>query len=158
MDNAEIDPTATPWRILVPVEHNTAGAAAFDLATALAAALRAELVLLGLSSRALAPAPWPAALATAPEELTAERDATEAMLTQRIVETSGRVPAGVSWRAIYGWLPAGPAIVDAAREVAADLVVVSMRRGSELSHLLRDGVDRHVIHHSPVPVLVVPEL
>ena len=32
-----------------------------------------------------------------------------------------------------------------------------MLRGGELSHLLRDGEDLYVLHHSPVPVLVVPE-
>jgi nucleotide-binding universal stress UspA family protein len=47
--------------------------------------------------------------------------------------------------------------VRALDEVDADLVVLSMRRGSELSHLLNDGTDRHVLHHSDVPVLVVPD-
>jgi nucleotide-binding universal stress UspA family protein len=48
--------------------------------------------------------------------------------------------------------------VSAVREEDADLIVLPMLRGHELSHLLRDGADRHVLHHSPVPVLVVPEI
>jgi nucleotide-binding universal stress UspA family protein len=48
------------------------------------------------------------------------------------------------------------AAVAAAREQQADLVVVPMRQEGELRHLMHDHADRHVLHHSDVPVLVVP--
>jgi nucleotide-binding universal stress UspA family protein len=46
--------------------------------------------------------------------------------------------------------------VEVAREQRADLVVIPMRRAKELAHLLHDHADRYVLHHSDVPVLVVP--
>jgi nucleotide-binding universal stress UspA family protein len=44
------------------------------------------------------------------------------------------------------WGATGPAIVDAARQEQVDLVVVSTR----------GSADHYVLHHSEVPVLVVP--
>jgi len=50
----------------------------------------------------------------------------------------------------------GRAIVEASRRERAGLVVVAMWRGSAMGHLLHDATDRFVLHHSDVPVLVVP--
>ncbi len=146
---------ARPRRILVPVTDDAqTDAAAFDQATGFAAALDAELVLLGLK-----PELEPAAMPPAPFSpgLRADEDERfEGHVHERLAELRDRVPSGVRSRAVLGRAPAGPAIVDAAREQAADLIVVPMRRGGEVSHLFQDGADRHVLHHSPVPVLVVP--
>jgi nucleotide-binding universal stress UspA family protein len=50
----------------------------------------------------------------------------------------------------------GSALVAAAREQDADLIVVPIHRESELAHIVHDHADRYVLHHSDVPVLVVP--
>jgi nucleotide-binding universal stress UspA family protein len=145
-----------PRRILVPIGHDEAGQAALDQAASLAAALRAELVVLGITPLTLQAEPVPGGLLLA-EDVAAEQKQLEALTRTRVEQARKRIPEAVRSRAIFAQDPAGPAIVDAAGEVAADLVVVPMQRGSGLSHVFRDGTDRHVLHHSPVPVLVVPD-
>ena len=86
----------------------------------------------------------------------AEQDAMERLTRDRVAEAQDQVPSGVQSRAGFGWGPARAAIIDVAREERADLIVVPMTRGGPLSHLLHDGADRHVLHESGVPVLVVP--
>jgi nucleotide-binding universal stress UspA family protein len=54
----------------------------------------------------------------------------------------------------YGPEEIGP--IARQREQHADLIVVPMLREGELRHLLHDHADRHVLHHSDVPVLIVP--
>jgi nucleotide-binding universal stress UspA family protein len=140
---------AAPRRILVPVDGDRPAGEAFGLAAALAEGLDAELVLLGVEPALLAEAPTAA--------LVAAEESSDRLHRRRVLEARDRLPAGMRSRAVFGAAPAGPAIVDAAREEEADLVVVPMRRGGELAHVLHDGADRHVLRHSPVPVLVVPE-
>ena len=117
--------------ILVPADEDPASIAAVDMAAGLAVTLDAD------------------------QE--GDREEAERSLARRIARFSDVLPPAVRARWIRGRHPAGPAIVRALDEVDADLVVLPMRRGSELSHLLNDGTDRHVLHHSRVPVLVVPE-
>jgi nucleotide-binding universal stress UspA family protein len=148
--------TALPRRILVPIDGDPPTGPAFDQAASLAVGLGAELVLLGVTTDAFANHPVPSALAIAPDEVAADRNLIEGKTRERLREAQDRVPSGVRSRAVMSWSPEGPAIVKAAREEAADLIVVGMRRGGELAHMFRDGADRHVLHHSPVPVLVVP--
>jgi nucleotide-binding universal stress UspA family protein len=155
MSEPELD--AVPRRILLAVDGEPANGPAFNAATALASALGAELVLLGITPAALAFGAPPPTFPLAPDEVVAEQDVLEGQTRERLAEAEGQVPSGVRSRTVFGWEPAGQAIVDAAREEEVDLVVLPMHRGGELAHLLRDGADRHVLHHSPVPVLVVPE-
>jgi nucleotide-binding universal stress UspA family protein len=142
--------------ILVAVDRDAASVAAVRRAAQLAAALDAELVLLAVVARAFLDRRYSSALKAAPEELTGDPEQVERMVAARVAYVSDVVPAGVRSRWVRGYEPAGPAIVQAADEVGADLVTLPMTRGNELSHVLRDVADRHVLHHSAVPVLVVP--
>jgi hypothetical protein len=54
------------------------------------------------------------------------------------------------------WGHTGAAVVDALEEGGYDLVVVPSRRKSALGQLVHDDAVREILHHSPVPVLVVP--
>lgn len=73
------------------------------------------------------------------------------------VDAAGVLAAALGAEVVLaGWGSTGPAIVDAARREATDLVVVPMRRATPVGHVLHDGADRYVLHHSDVPVLVVP--
>jgi nucleotide-binding universal stress UspA family protein len=145
-----------PRRILVPVDDEAQGCPALAGAEALAAALGAELLLLGVNPLPVTAdtAPPSAVLTSADPDVA--QDAAERMTRERVAEAQQRVPSGVPSRAVFGWGPPGAAIIDVACEEQADLIVVPMTRGGALSHLLHDGADRHVLHESGVPVLVVP--
>jgi nucleotide-binding universal stress UspA family protein len=146
-----------PRRILIPVDGDPPAGAAFNHAVALAEALQAQLLVLGIKQPGIGAYPVPPGMVVTTEEITAAEEEVDKLAHERVLEALVRVPASVQTHTIYGRAPAGEAIVAAAREEAADLIVVPMRPGGELSHLLHDGVDRHVLHHSPVPVLVVPD-
>jgi nucleotide-binding universal stress UspA family protein len=137
-----------PQRILVLVDGDRP-AGAFERAAALAAQVPAELLLLGVDPPPLDEAPSATVLA--------DGEANDRAHRRAVCDLRDRLPASVRSRVIFGEGPAGPATVDAAVAEAADLVVIPIRRGGELAHLLHDGTPRHVLHHSPVPVLVVPE-
>jgi nucleotide-binding universal stress UspA family protein len=146
-----------PRRIAVPVTLAADSAAVVATATALARALDAELLLVGIAP----PAP-PARPASQVEDgnwLTAdsEQHLIDLLVRERLDELGGDPPPGVRVRSILTWGPPGPALVEAARDERAELIVVGMRRrDSSLAHALNDHADRHVLHHSDVPVLVVP--
>lgn len=146
----------TPRRILVPVDDEPPGCPALARAEALAGALGAELLLLGVNALPVPAETVPPSVVLTSAEPDAAQEAVERMTRERVAEAQHRVPSGVDARAVFGWGPPGAAIIDVAREERADLIVVPMTRGGALSHLLHDGADRHVLHESGVPVLVVP--
>jgi Universal stress protein family len=122
-------PHARPRAVLVAVELNDISAAAATVAAAglLADALGAEVILAGF-----APLVQPVA--------------SDAPATSLLTGTADCLPAGVVRRTMLRWGATGPAIVEAARQEQVDLVVVSTR----------SGADHYLVHHTEVPVLVVP--
>jgi len=140
---------APPRRILVLVDRDPEIGRALEQAAALAASLEAELVLLGVGAPQLDRAPTATVVAA--------NKAMDRLTRERVVRARDLAPARVCARAIFGAAPTGRAVVEAARAERAELVVLPLRRGHELSHLLHDGTERHVLHHSSVPVLIVPE-
>ena len=146
----------TPRRILVPVDDEPRGCPALARAEALAGALGAELLLLGVNALPVPAETVPPSAVLTAADPDAAQEAVERMTRERVAEAQHRVPSGVDARAVFGWGPPGAAIIDVAREERADLIVVPMTLGGALSHLLHDGADRHVLHESGVPVLVVP--
>ncbi len=156
MSIPEIHRNGWPARVLVPAEDDEASFAAVEDAAALAAAVGAELVLLALLPSSMAMPLYPSALAIAPDDALGDPAEIDRLMAERRTMFAKRLPAGVRARWIHSSKPSGAAIVGAAGDVGADLVVVPMRRGNELTHAVRDGIDRYVLHHSPVPVVVVP--
>jgi nucleotide-binding universal stress UspA family protein len=146
----------TPRRIITPVTLAETSYEAVGVAATLAAALGAELVLAGI-----APAALPEPLLDTPdvERLTRqmqEQELLDRLITERLEEIAGVLPRKLHVRSLTTTGPVGDALVAAAREQRADLVVVPILRESELAHLVHDHVDRYVLHNSDVPVLVVP--
>jgi nucleotide-binding universal stress UspA family protein len=144
---------SSPRRILVPVDFGPASDAAVAHAAGLADALDAELLLLGVVPL---PALGPVILAPEPDGMVDHANPEDRLALRRLARTQARVAPGVRSRRCLRWGPVGPAIVDAARQEEADLVVVPREPGHSLTHPLRDATDRHVVQHCRVPVLVVP--
>jgi nucleotide-binding universal stress UspA family protein len=147
-----------PRRILVPIELGDDFVAARELAVTLAGALNAELVLLGIATEPVAPVaagtldmPVPPVPIVADDERMIDR-----LVQERLDEALDALPPRVRARSVLTWGPAGSAVIDAVEEQRADLVVLSTRRETAIEHILGDHMQRHVLNHSPVPVLVVP--
>jgi nucleotide-binding universal stress UspA family protein len=139
-----------PRSVLVAIEVHDVEAASAAVAAAgvLASALGAEVILAGVVP--LVPPETPG------EPARSLRPTVDGLTRSRVTEAAQRLPADVVWRTVLCWGATGPAIVDAARQQAADLVVVSMRGVRPVRDLPHDGADRYVLRHSEVPVLVVP--
>jgi nucleotide-binding universal stress UspA family protein len=145
-----------PRCIAAPVTLAADSRQIVSTAAALAEALDAELVLVGI-----APPGPPARPAAQVEDgnwlaTDSEQRLLDLLVRERLDELSEELPAGIPVRAILTWGPPGPALIEAAHDQRAELIVVAMRRESALGHALHDHNDRHVLHHSDVPVLVVP--
>jgi nucleotide-binding universal stress UspA family protein len=144
-------------RIIAPVTFAPDSLDAATVAAELAAALEAELVLVGVAP-VVPPDPSPespTALDTLQVQAGHQRLLDQIML-ERLGELAAGLPEGVRCRSVLSWGPIVPALVAAAAEQRADLIVVPIRRESELGHLAHDHADRYVLHHSDVPVVVVP--
>jgi nucleotide-binding universal stress UspA family protein len=147
----------TRQRVIAPVTfaHDSLEAAA--VAADLAAALGAELVLAGISPVApLEPSYGTITELEAPQRQMEHQRLLDQIMSERLEELADAMPDGLRCRTLLTWGPVGPTLVEAAREQEADLVVVPIRRERELAHLLHDRADRYVLHHSDVPVIVVP--
>lgn len=150
--------TARPRSVLVAVAlHDPGAGAAVETAGVLAAAFGAEVVVVGVAPLAQpAPAPDDLVVPLRSVPIADLQTAIDDHTQSQAAEAAQRLPRDVGRRTVLTWGEAGSAIVEAARTEAADLIVVAMRRGGALGHLLHDGADRYVLHHSDVPVLVVP--
>jgi nucleotide-binding universal stress UspA family protein len=82
-----------------------------------------------------------------------ERVSTEVVLQDIVRDALGGQADGVEFRVMAG-VP-GRAIVQAARAVHAQLVVLTSRADATTAWML-GAVSQHVLRHAPCPVLVVP--
>jgi nucleotide-binding universal stress UspA family protein len=143
----------TRRRIIAPITFAHETREATLVAAELAAALGAELLLVGIVPLVL---PDSANGFGSPQPHAENQRLLDQLMSEQLDELTDALPDGMRWRTVISWGPVGPALIDAAREQRADLVVVPIRRESELSHLVHDHADRYVLHHCEVPVLVVP--
>jgi nucleotide-binding universal stress UspA family protein len=158
--SAEADhwPLMMLHRIIAPVTFAEDTLEATLVAAELAGALGAELVLAGIVPL-VQPEPAEAPDARGALARSArEQELVDRIVGERVAELSAAIPEAIRRRTLLTYGPVGMALVNASREQRADLVVVPMRRESGLAHLLHDHPDRYVLHHSRVPVLVVPTL
>jgi nucleotide-binding universal stress UspA family protein len=147
----------TADRIIAPVTLAEDSLEAVAVAATLAQGLRAELVLVGIAPLApLEPSPDAPTATDAFARRDERQDLVDRIVAGRLAEVAGSLPTGIRARSRLAWGPVGAALVAAAREESAGLVVVPIRREGELAHLIHDHADRYVLHHSDVPVLVVP--
>jgi nucleotide-binding universal stress UspA family protein len=144
-------------RILVALDGSELAEAALAPAFALAEKFGGEVVLLRVTvaGRVFAGAPLVASRTYFPEAetlLTDERDAADYL--QRINRRCRNSGVTIRTRALPG-TPA-EAVVAAARDEAADLIVMSTHGRSGLDRLVYGSVAEAVLRGAHVPVLLVP--
>ena len=147
-----MDPRAVK-RILVPSDFSEASGEALATAIAFARAFDARIDLIHVFVEPTYVLPPPVELATFPFDLREIMIKVEASLDterQRVAEAGIPVEA----QTISG--RAAPEIVEHAKKIGADLIVMGTHGRSGFQHALLGSVAERVVHHSPCPVLVVP--
>jgi nucleotide-binding universal stress UspA family protein len=151
-------------RILVATDGSESCEAAVDAAIDLATGLGAEVIALSVAHEPdatdadLSAVADPVAAAEAASMAIRRED--EAVVEARAAGCAARAAdrarsAGVTARAVTWEGPSGPSIVAAATAERADLVVVGSRSRNVLGRVVAGSVSDYVVHHSPVPVMVV---
>lgn len=74
---------------------------------------------------------------------------------QALERTTAVLPEGAPIETAMPMGSPGPALVDLAREIGADAIVVGSRGQGALKRLLLGSVSSHVIHNAPCAVVVV---
>jgi nucleotide-binding universal stress UspA family protein len=150
--------------ILVATDGSDTCRSAEEAAVELARDLGAELIALSIAqgpdardadlSSASDPlgAAEAATMALTREEAGAQASAAEAR-ARRLAEQARAMGIRARWITWEG--SAGDGIVAAATAEHADLVVVGSHCRGPIGRMLSGSVSDHVVHHSPVPVLVV---
>jgi nucleotide-binding universal stress UspA family protein len=146
-----------PHRFLVSLDESVLTSETIDLATRLARKVSGSVTLFAVVPLAVPPGDL-GGLGPVPEagEDLEQQEQLERLARERLADIVARIGDGLDMRTKISSGPAGPAIVDEIEQGAHDLVVVPTRREGELGHLVHDHTLRHVLHHSAVPVLVVP--
>ena len=78
-------------------------------------------------------------------------------LARQGAELAASLGLAATARSVSSDRNAGPALMELAGQVGAELIVIGPRGLSTVAAALRDGTSRHLALRSPVPVLVVPE-
>jgi nucleotide-binding universal stress UspA family protein len=148
-------------KIVVPLDGTDAAARALPYAVELARRFGAALVLVDVvptrdATLALA-ADIASGAMTDPALIAAEVSARETAARGYITAVAEDLTAqGLHVSTAVGRGEEGPGVVDVARREGADLIVMAAHGHGPLGRLVFGNVTEDVIHHSPVPVLVIP--
>ena len=134
-------------RILLATDLSRSSEAASGEAIRLAAALRAELLVVSVIDGVRA-----TAFERQPERMDQLRAAREQAAQAVVVR--GR-HAGVRTSFLVWEGEPGPAIVDAAGAEQADILVLGTRGRGRIERAVLGSVSDHVLRHAPCPVLIV---
>ena len=160
LSSADSDPMShdrPPHRFLVPLDESALTPETIELSTRLAHEVNGSITLFAVVPLAAPPGDL-GGVGPVPEtgaELE-QQEQLDRLARERLDDIVARIGDDVNMHTKISWGPAGPAIVDEIEHGAHDVVVVPTRREGELGHLVHDHTLRHVLHHSAVPVLVVP--
>lgn len=153
-------------KILVAIDESAASKRAFEAALQMAAALKAELLLVhaldvfsansperpAISIDSYSMAMQQGILETYQREWNRFASHYEALLKQ-YQETAIAQGIEASYRQPYG--RPGPAICETARTHGTDLIIIGSRNHTYLRELVLGSVSNYVIHHAPCSVTVV---
>lgn len=148
---------AAPWRsrvkgILAPTDFSRGADAALEWAVDLGAALGAEITILHVADFGLAGAasfPTGVAAATAYRQMV---DALRAEAREGMARLSKSYPQA---RTLIREGSPRTAVLEAARELGSDLIVMGTHGRTGLAHIFFGSVAEYVVRHSQVPVLTV---
>lgn len=140
-------------RILVAIDGSGHSSRALQEAIDLAQLARAQLTVMTV-------APKPLTLMVGgpvvpPVDVRGIDDAVRQEHREVLGHAVAQVPDDVSVIQVLAEGPAAPAILERALRGNHDLIVVGSRGRGEIGSMLLGSVSREVLHHSPVPVLVV---
>lgn len=142
--------------ILCPVDKSAHSQEAFQHVKALAIALKAKVTLLHtyeILSQTDASA-YDLSYTTYLEEI--HHSMAEKVATHLGSLKNELTAAGVEVATVMDRAESGPYIVNAAKELNCDLIVMGSRGLNSLTSLLLGSVSNYVIHHAHCPVMVVP--
>ncbi|MFO1486923.1 MAG: universal stress protein [Verrucomicrobiota bacterium] len=141
-------------KILVPTDFSECSAKALDYAVDFAARIGGELTLLHV----VEPLIYPTASQELPVILSDYQQDTvtssrKELLRLRSEKVAGKVPAGTM--AVSGH--ASATIVEVAKAIYADLIIIGTHGFRGLKHALLGSTAERVVRHAPCPVLTVRE-
>jgi universal stress protein A len=142
-------------RILVPVDFSVPSLRALDHAVELSRRLEAQLIVL----HAMEPVYYPVAgdLYGVGVDLGNVYDQIERAARARLTRLAGELRARrVAVRTLLASGSAHQVILETARKLKADLIVMSTHGRSGLSHVLLGSVAERVLRTAPCPVITVP--
>lgn len=146
------DPAVRVSRIVAPTDFSPGAEPALQWAMHLAKALRAEVTIMHVMDLSLAAAAGlPTQMAAMPaygdllEHVRRETKQEMAALAKRYPDATTIIREG----------PPRSVILEVAKEIGADLIVMGTHGRTGLAHVFFGSVAEHVVRHSPVPVLTV---
>jgi nucleotide-binding universal stress UspA family protein len=136
-------------RILIAVDTSEIGAHATLIGLQLGSALGAEVAFIHVIGPAISDGAW---YAVASPELTEPPDEE---ISQVLAELQGRAPIPTDAQRFVPTGDPAASIIDAARDWAADLVVIGSHGRECMDRVLLGSVAEGVARRSPCPVLIV---
>ena len=141
--------------ILVPVDDSSACEEGVWDAVELASALGSRVKLVHVINRT----PW-MAMGTGPaaiEDLIIRIHSAGESMLHRIQKDMGAAGVEIDAKVIEGFgRRVGELVVAEASSWPADLIILGARRRRGIRHILMGGNVEYILHHSPIPVLLIP--
>lgn len=140
-------------KILAPTDFSAHATQAVRYACSLAERFGAELHLLHVLSDIIPAGPDPMLTPVLPPEFYTESEAQSRATLARTIEPAWGKPSFVS--TAVRWGDPVEEIVDEARKIRADLVVIATHGRTGLRHALLGSVAERIVREAPCPVLTI---
>jgi nucleotide-binding universal stress UspA family protein len=152
--NEEKDLENSGMRVLLAIDGSEAAGLAVDLVANVAWPAGTDILVAQAveTGAGLFGGPWPALAKVQTDRIEADIRAEAQRTVKKVSERLAR--AGMSVEAVVLRGRPATAIVDRARRIHADLVVVGSRGHSTIESMLLGSVSAEVVDHAPAPVLV----
>lgn len=140
-------------KILAPTDFSEHAAKAVRYACRLAERLDSELHLLHVLSEIVPAGPDPMLAPVLPPEYYHETEEQSRIALAQLLEPAWGHPRG--FQAAVKWGSSVEAIVEYARDLEIDLIVIATHGRTGLSHVLLGSVAERIVREAPCPVLTI---